>query len=176
MNKIMRTVVLLPLVCLTACSANTSNIDGIIAQQAATETVAPVETTAPPAPEVDVSPEMAANGDYDIDLTMLESNMVYAEVYSMVYEADEFAGKTVRARGTFAYYQDPDTQKDYFAVLISDAAACCAQGIEFVLDGDYVYPDDYPEVGSQITIHGEFDTYVESGTTYIQLLHAEIEA
>ena len=100
--------------------------------------------------------------------------MVYAQVYDMVYRPEEYEGKTVRARGNFAYYQDETTHKEYFAVLISDATACCAQGIEFVRKGEYLFPDDYPEEGTEITIAGEFFSYVEDSVTYVQLRNAEI--
>ena len=43
---------------------------------------------------------------------------------------------------------------------------------EFVLDGDYKYPDDYPEEGQSITIKGVFNTYNEYGFNYAQLQNA----
>ena len=81
----------------------------------------------------------------------------------------------MRAKGQFAYYQDPVTGMDYFAVMISDAAACCAQGIEFVLAGDYEYPKDYPEIGDEIVLHGVFNTYEDATGAYVQLKDAVIE-
>ena len=62
----------------------------------------------------------------------------------------------------------------FFAVLISDATACCSQGIEFVLDGDYSYPDDYPLLGTNITVTGNFNYYKEGESTYCQLLNANM--
>ena len=56
--------------------------------------------------------------------------------------------------GSGLRYQDPNTQKYYFACVIADATACCSQGIEFVPDGDYTYP----ELDSSITVSGIFDT------------------
>lgn len=110
----------------------------------------------------------------DIDLTVLGSNMVYSQVYDMVTNSDDYVGKVVKATGSFAYYKDENTGNEYFAVLISDATACCSQGIEFVLDGDYTYPDDYPELGTELTVVGEFNYYKEDYSTYCQLLHAEM--
>ena len=52
---------------------------------------------------------------------------------------------------------------------------CCSQGIEFVLDGDPKYPDDYPKLDTNITVSGEFNYYKEGVNIYCQLLHAEIE-
>ena len=116
-----------------------------------------------------------ADGDVDVDLTKLSSSMVYGQVYDMVYSSDNYVGKKVRAKGNFSYFKDEETGKEYFAVLISDATACCSQGIEFVLaDTSAVYPDDYPPLNSEITVVGEFDYYKENYSTYCQLLNAEL--
>lgn len=113
--------------------------------------------------------------DIEVDLTKLSSTMVYSEVYNMVVTPDDYLGKRVKMSGTFGVYQDPSTEKYYYACLIADATACCSQGIEFVLEGDYSYPDDYPEVGSDITVAGVFDVYEENGDTYCQLVNAIME-
>ena len=44
--------------------------------------------------------------------------------------------------GDFAYYEDPETKKQYFACIIADATACCSQGLEFILTGDHTYPNE----------------------------------
>ena len=112
---------------------------------------------------------------YDVDLTQLDGTMVYAQVSDMLNNPDQYNGKVIRARGPFSYFQNPDTQDEYFAAIISDATACCAQGIEFRLDGDYSYPEDYPALNTEITVTGICDVYEDSGATYCQLLHAEYE-
>ncbi|MBR2283822.1 MAG: hypothetical protein IJ874_05315 [Ruminococcus sp.] len=113
--------------------------------------------------------------EYDIDLTVLSSSMVYAQVYDMMSSPTEYEGKTVKMHGNFSYYKDPANGNEYFAVLIADAAACCSQGIEFVLDGSYVYPDDYPAEGDEVTVTGVFGWYKEDYATYCQLTGAEME-
>lgn len=114
------------------------------------------------------------SNNVDIDLTILDSNMVYAQVYDMVYNGDNYLGKKVKVNGTFAYYKDELTENEYFTVLISDATACCAQGIEFILDGEYKYPDDYPELDTKITVIGDFNYYKEGYNIYCQLLNAQL--
>ncbi len=113
----------------------------------------------------------------DVDLTALSSTMVYAEVYNMMSDPESYKGRTVKMKGQFAVYEGQD--RNYYACIIADAAACCSQGIEFVLDGDYSYPEDYPEVGSNITVEGIFDWYdepVENGTArYCQLVEASMK-
>ena len=100
--------------------------------------------------------------------------MVYGQVYDMVYHPEDYLGKTVKMRGPFAYYYDEATGKEYFAVLITDAMACCSQGIEFVLEGEHSYPDDYPELNSEITVIGRFSSYNENNIPYSQLTNAHI--
>jgi hypothetical protein len=119
--------------------------------------------------------ETAAKSGYDVDLTQLNSSMVYAQVYDMVANPDNYMGQRVRAKGPFSYFKDEQTGNEYFAVLISDATACCSQGIEFVLDGDHKYPEDYPALETEITVSGEFNYYKEGVNTYCQLINAQIE-
>jgi len=116
-----------------------------------------------------------SSSDVDIDLTILSANMVYSQVSDMMYRPSEYIGKSVRMTGEFSLYQDPDTGMNYYACIVRDAMACCANGIEFVLTDDYVFPDDYPAVGSLITVVGVFDTYKEGNTTYCTLRNAELE-
>lgn len=122
-----------------------------------------------------------ANGEYDVDLTMLSSTMVYSQVYDMMVNPEDYIGKKVRMTGPFTIYQNTDEKGQlipdeiYFACVIADATACCAQGLEFVLAGDYAYPDDYPELGEEIVVSGIFDTYKEYGTLYCHLTEAVME-
>lgn len=114
----------------------------------------------------------SSTGEIDVDLTAMSSTAVYAEVYNMVTSPSDYTGKKVRMTGQFSVYEDESTGNVYFACLIADATACCSQGLEFVLSGDYTYPNDYPELGSDITVTGTFGTYDEYGNTYCQLSDA----
>ncbi len=114
------------------------------------------------------------NADVDVDLTVLNSTVVYGQVYDMMTKPDEYYGKKVKMNGLFAVYTDEVTGNNYFACIIQDATACCSQGIEFELEGDHTYPDDYPEQGKEITVTGVFDTYEEAGNSYCTLRNAKI--
>ncbi len=109
----------------------------------------------------------------DVDLTKLSSTVVYSEVYQMMTSPDDYIGKTVRMNGSFAIYQNEG--KNYFACLIADATACCQQGIEFVLRGEHKYPQDYPKLGTNVTVTGVFGTYYEGENRYCQLSDAVME-
>ena len=110
----------------------------------------------------------------DVDLTRLSSTMVYSEVYNMMYAPDDYIGTTIKMTGQFVYYENPDTQAQYFTCIIGDAMACCSQGLEFVMEGDLAYPDDYPELGAEITVIGEFQSYEENGMTWYHLVNARL--
>ena len=150
---------------------------------APTESIpAPNEQETPDEQQTPEEPEQtqtSADG-VDVDLTVLSSTMVYSEVYNMLYnDPAHYLGKTVKARGEFSIYQlvtDGVLQPDpvSYACIISDATACCAEGMEFVLEGDYTYPDDYPELGAEITVIGEFQSYEENGVTWYHLVNARM--
>ena len=110
----------------------------------------------------------------DLDLSVLSGTVVYSQVFDMQENPDAYLGQRVKMKGSFNYFQDPDTKKEYFATVIADATACCAQGIEFVWAGNHSYPQDYPELDSEITVTGTFGTYEEEGYTYLQLSDADV--
>lgn len=106
----------------------------------------------------------------DVDLTVMSSTMIYSEVYNMMYEPSDYVGKVIKIEGQYAVAEADGTRYDL--CVIKDATACCAQGMEFVLTEDYVYPDAYPEVGSEIVLIGTFDTYWEGEYMYCTLRNA----
>ena len=114
----------------------------------------------------------ANQSNVDIDLTSMSSTMVYSEVQNMMIKPADYLGKTVKMTGALSVAEVGE--KTYFACIIADATACCAQGIEFDLKGDYSYPEDYPAADSEISVTGTFTTYLEDGKTYCQLKDAEM--
>ncbi len=144
---------------------------------AAKETQSLIQEEAPlPVPVIEpVNDTSTGDGEDYVDLTALSSTMVYSEVYNMMYYPENYVGKTVKMSGVYAVYHDESTDKYYHACIISDATACCSQGIEFELTENYTYPDDYPEEGGQICVTGTFDTYQEGEYTYCTLRDAEIQ-
>ena len=168
---------------LCACGKDSEKAAGNDVSSSDEESSAPTEII--PTPNEPETPEgsepsQPSAGKVDVDLTVLSSTMVYSEVYNMLYnDPAHYLGKTVKARGTFSIYQlvtDGVLQPDpvSYACIISDAAACCAEGMEFVLEGDLTYPDDYPELGTEITVIGEFQSYEENGMTRYHLVNARL--
>lgn len=102
-----------------------------------------------------------ASEEVDVDLSVLNSTMVYAKVYDIVTNPTAYLGKTIKAKGSYdtSYYSA--TQKYYNYVVIQDATACCAQGLEFECSAA-----NYPTRGTEIEIIGVFKSYEELGITY----------
>lgn len=124
------------------------------------------------------SADQENGGRADYDLTVMSSDMVYAIVYQMMSEPDDYIGKTFRMDGLYyASYYEP-TEQYYHYCIIQDAAACCAQGMEFVWgDGSHIYPDEYPAEDTMVVVQGVFETYREDGdpNLYCRLRDATLE-
>ncbi len=115
---------------------------------------------------------VTGSGEFDVDLTVISGLLVYSEVYNMMAYSEDYVGKSVKMKGIYTVYIDDVTGALYHACIVQDATACCATGIEFELTDDYVYPDDYPKEGDEITVSGVFDTYDDGGYTYCTLRNA----
>lgn len=120
----------------------------------------------------------SSDGEPDIDLTTLSSIMVYSEVFNMSVSPEEYIGKTIRMAGIFTTNQDPKTEQISCAVLVQDATACCAQGFEIIMPEDAVYPQDYPDFGSEVTVIGELQadrSLEEYGMIFLRLENVTFE-
>lgn len=119
------------------------------------------------------APEHTPTADgVDIDLTQMNATMVFAEVSNIMYMPDDYIGKIIRMNGMAVSSTDPETGITYHAVIIRDATACCASGLDYVLADGQEYPPDE----SDATVTGEFELYEENGFFYCQLKDAKIEA
>ena len=126
----------------------------------------------------------ASEGEVDIDLTGFNANMLYAEVYNMEMNSDDYEGKSVRLTGEFACYiknldenGNPIAEEEVFVCLVSDAMACCQSGMEFIPEPDAKFWQERPPKGSPITVTGVFHTFAIEGVWFksIRLDHARVE-
>lgn len=175
------------IILMTACSNNRSqtvqpntapaSVNDVLQQKADANVTRPQAVSITPSPiEKDIESQTATDNtqEYDVDLTALSSTMVYSEVYNMVVTPEEYVGKTIKMSGSFATFINEEDGRYIFGCVITDATACCAQGIEFELSDDYKYPDDYPKDGDTICVTGTFDTYQEEQFTYCTLRNARL--
>ena len=105
----------------------------------------------------------------DYDLTTMGSDMIYATVYLMMTEPDQFEGKMIKMKAQYlsAYYEP---RKEYYNYcFISDAAGCCSQGIEFATKDKLKQRNLRPKDNTDIEVVGKFETYMEDGKMYCHL-------
>ena len=112
----------------------------------------------------------------DVDLTSMNSTMVYSQVLNMLDEPHLYIGKIVKMAGPFKPYGSTNPSYCFPAILITDATACCASGIEFLLYGvplcSMAGGNGYPLYEEEATIVGRFETYLEGSDMYIHLVDA----
>lgn len=65
-----------------------------------------------------------------MDLSVMDSDMIYATVYQMMSDPEQYVGKTFRIEGKFYVTYDEMTKNQYYYCVIKDATECCAQGLE----------------------------------------------
>lgn len=118
--------------------------------------------------------QKAADG-IDYDLTNMGSDMVYATVYLMMTQPDDFEGKKFKMKGQYLSSFFEPTKKYYSYCFISDAAGCCSQGIEFATKEKLKHPDDFPKDETEIEVVGVFESYMEDGKLYCHLKDSEMK-
>lgn len=93
-----------------------------------------------------------ADSNVDIDISVMSSDMVYATVFQLMSEPDKYVGKTIKIKGKhYSSFYEP-TGLTYHYVVIQDATACCAQGLEFELTQGL----EYPAEGAEVVVIGTF--------------------
>lgn len=114
------------------------------------------------------------SGIVDHDLSNMNANMIFAEIFNLVLMPDEYIGRTFRMKGNFAVYVNETSGNKYFSIIIPDATQCCQQGIDIICLGDMKYPEDFPKIGSEIMVTGQFNSITtEEGLSFNYLVMSE---
>ena len=114
------------------------------------------------------------SGIVDHDLSNMNANMIFAEIFNLVLMPDEYIGRTFRMKGNFAVYVNETSGNKYFSIIIPDATQCCQQGIDIICLGDMKYPEDFPKIGSEIMVTGQFNSITtDEGLSFNYLVMSE---
>ncbi|WP_178841707.1 hypothetical protein [uncultured Treponema sp.] len=95
--------------------------------------------------------DLPADIPVDYDLTKMNANMVYAQVFNLMLEPQKFENSTFKIQGSFIKANGPEGQPVY-AVIIKDALACCQQGLEFIWD----FAGAEPQIEQEILVIGKY--------------------
>ncbi len=161
--------VLLILICLLLLSCKAREKTDNSSLQAANEAKAQTTVSQP------VVSTNSTNGKIDLDLTKMSATMIYSTMFDMLIMPEDYVEKSIKVKGWFQTYTDPQTAELYYAVVVPDATACCQQGLEFVWPGNHSYPDDFPKTGQDITITGLYKLIETDGVTYNYLEASNVE-
>lgn len=161
---------------LVSCSGGRKKIvdmDTLIAKSEAESNPEPSTPVEPGDADKPLSPESSETADstadapvytdINLDLTKQSATVVYSQVFNMMIEPESFVGKKIRLNGIATAIHDEEENKDYFACIVMDATACCAQGIEFELPENMRSPEFYPKDGDEIVVTGVFEMYESHG-------------
>lgn len=155
-------------VCLmSGCGKKTETFSNVISSDVQDETAEWETGWEPETEEKEIwSAYSEKQGDVDCDLTQMSSDMVYATVYQMMVDPESYSGKTVRMEGSYYFVNYEDLGKSYSYCIVKDATACCAQGIEFVTEGENQNEGERVENladDDEVIVEGVFETYREDG-------------
>ena len=104
-----------------------------------------------------------------IDLTVLSTTMLYAEINNILTNPENYTGKTIKMSGPYYAFYDAGTNRTVHYVAVEEADGCCMRGLEFVLGDGFTYPDDYPGEPARIEVNGIFKSYQKEVATYYYL-------
>lgn len=116
----------------------------------------------------------AASGKVDYDLSKMNYNMISAVTFDMAMNGEKYLGKKIKIKGQFFSMVNEEVKQRFYACLIYDATACCQVGLDFVLNGNKKYPDDFPKEMSLIEITGVYETRKVGDIEYNCLVCDEI--
>ena len=156
---------------LTSCGASAPQAAAVPAPTQAVAAVPDPDAPITAAPATDApaaaSPAPAAKTQADIDLDHMSGTMVKAQISDMTENnPDKYVGKTVLASGRYYKTEVKRLNLVHHYVLIGDELTCCAQLVEFILEGD-ADPGVFPDLDMPVSVQGVFEKReTEYGTVY----------
>jgi len=120
------------------------------------------------------SPAARQDVHVDVDLTALSSTMAQAEFINILTNPSDYLGKTIRVRGPYFNINFQEFGEVFHFVMVIEGDECCRMGFEFILSGDYAYPDDFPSQYARIEITGVLSVIEHGEQNFLYLATDEI--
>lgn len=100
----------------------------------------------------------------NMDLTDANAQVAFAAIADMCMNPARYEGARVSLVGRLMHAPNDASRK---AVIVSDSAGCCRQGLEFVSDFD-------AEENAEIRVTGTLTIYEEDGKQYMELRDTDV--
>lgn len=120
-------------------------------------------------PPAEKEEEVEETETTDVDLSFGSQTITYATISNILEDPQEYMGRTVKMLGTYRQFYSETYDTYYYVCMVTDATACCSQGMEFKLKEGSSYPLD----GQQIILQGTVDVYQEGDYWYAFLKDAD---
>lgn len=158
--SVMRKWIVWVLVLLLFLSGCTPKEKEIIAKTPVTEEISVAEE------EASIQPPQAKE---DINLSEHSETMIYAEVFTIMREWREYLGTKLTIPGIYHLDQSDSDGVERHYLLVLDAAACCAVGVEFTWDAESI------EEGSPLLLIGYIESYEYEGRQRVRVATEKLE-
>ncbi len=121
--------------------------------------------------EIETQSLQNSNSNLDYDLTTLSSAMIYAQVYEMMNNPTNYLEKTFKINGYHERTIIENREEETSFIIIADALACCATGIEMKFDDGI----EIPEISQTIVVEAVFTSELKNGQHYYYLQVEKLE-
>ncbi len=113
----------------------------------------------------------------DIDLTAMGRTMLFAVVYDIKNNPENYLGRRIKMTGQFAIIQgiDAQGQPDPDKIFYNCVIPLAQNSLEFSVAGELYYPEDFPDLEAPITVEGVYEKYEDNGTTYYRVGQSAID-
>lgn len=113
----------------------------------------------------------------DIDLTAMGRTMLFAVVYDIKNNPENYLGRRIKMTGQFAIIQgiDAQGQPDPDKIFYNCVIPLAQNSLEFGVAGELYYPEDFPDLEAPITVEGVYEKYEDNGTTYYRVGQSAID-
>ncbi len=108
------------------------------------------------------------------DISKMNETMAFSMLFQINMNPDFFLGTTIKISGRFFRGYSDFSDRYYNYAMITDAAGCCQDGLEFLLTGKENIPENYPSQDEEITVIGQLELLEIDGYSYPYLQVAEI--
>ncbi len=114
----------------------------------------------------------APDSNYDLDISVIADEYEqFEQAYFIATYYEDYLDQTIKMSGSFQYYQNEETGKHYYGCLVGDEEEYYTI-IEFEPVDELAYPEDFPEVGTSITVGGTYSYYMEDDVQHLYLANA----
>lgn len=104
--------------------------------------------------------EHKSESNFNLDLTEMHPDMIFATVFMIVQDPESVRGKTIRVKGNLYTFPTPDGKSTTQYCIIKDALQCCAQGLHLIPKEAF---DTVPADDTPILVEGVLEPYTIEG-------------